>query len=89
VLVVLRQRGGDDAAGRLHRRAAEAGAALGAAGVTLNILDGPETAACLARALDPAGTTRLPGLAGAAGYDTDEPITLAQPARRPPNRAVH
>jgi hypothetical protein len=89
VLVVLRQRGGDDAAGRLHRRAAEAGAALGAAGVTLNVLDGPETAACLARALDPAGTTRLPGLAGATGYDTDEPITLAQTARRPPNRTVH
>jgi hypothetical protein len=79
VLVVLRQRGGDDAAGRLHRRAAEAGAALGAAGVTLGVLDGPEVAVCLARALDPAGTTRLPGLAGAAGYDTDEPITLAHP----------
>ena len=47
-------------AGRLHRRAAEAGAALGAAGVTLNVLDGSRTAACLARALDPAGTTRLP-----------------------------
>jgi hypothetical protein len=89
VLVVLRQRGGDDAPGRLHRRAAEAVAALGAAGVTLNILDGPETAACLARALDPAGTTRLPGLAGAAGYDTDEPVTFAQPARRQPNRTVH
>ena len=80
VLVVLRQRGGDDAAGRLHRRAAEAGAALGAAGVTLNVLDGSRTAACLARALDPAGTTRLPGLAGPAGYDTDEPVTLAHPS---------
>ena len=89
VLVVLRQRGGDDAAGRLHRRAAEAGAALGAAGVILNVLDGPETAACLARALDPASTTRLPGLAGAAAYDTEEPITLDQFARRQPNRAVH
>ena len=89
VLVVLRQRGGDDAAGRLHRRAAEAGAALGAAGVTLNVLDGPETAECLARALDPAGTTRLPGLAGAAGYDNEEPVTLAQPVRRQPNRAAH
>jgi PrgI family protein len=88
VLVVLRQRGGDDAAGRLHRRAAEAGTALGAAGVTLTVLDGPETAACLARALDPAGTARLPGLT-AASYDTDEPVTLAPPARRPPNRAVH
>jgi hypothetical protein len=89
VLVVLRQRGGDDAAGRLHRRAAEAGAALGAAGVTLNVLDGPETAACMARALDPAGTTRLTGLACAAGYDTDEPVTFAQAARRQPNRTVH
>jgi hypothetical protein len=89
VLVVLRQRGGDDAAGRLHRRAAEAGAALGAAGVTLNVLDGPETAECLARALDPAGTTRLPGLAGAAGYDNEESVTLAQPVRRQPNRAAH
>jgi hypothetical protein len=89
VLVVLRQRGGDDAAGRLHRRAAEAGAALGAAGVILNVLDGSETAACLARALDPAGTTPLPGLAGAAAYDTEEPITLDQSARRQPNRAVH
>jgi hypothetical protein len=89
VLVVLRQRGGDDAAGRLHRRAAEAGAALGAAGVTLNVLDGPETAECLARALDPASTTRLSGLAGAAGYDIEEPITLAQPARRQPSRAAH
>jgi hypothetical protein len=84
VLVVLRQprssnTTGDDAAGRLHRRAAEAGAALGAAGVTLNVLDGPQTAECLARALDPAGTARHPGLAGTAGYDTDEPVTLAHP----------
>lgn len=79
VLVVLRQRAGDDAVGRLHRRAAEAGAALAAAGVTLVALDGPGVAACLARALDPAGTTRLPGLADAASYDSDEPVTLARP----------
>ena len=65
------------------------GAALGAAGVILNVLDGSQTAACLARALAPAGTPRLPGLAGAAACDTEEPITLDQPARRQPNRAVH
>ncbi|HEY1829820.1 MAG TPA: PrgI family protein [Acidimicrobiales bacterium] len=79
VLVVLRQRAGDDAAGRLHRRAIEAGAALAAAGVTLTVLDGPQTAACLARALDPAGTTRHPGSAGASGYDAEEPVTRAHP----------
>jgi len=77
VLVVLRHgvesnRAGDDPAGRLHRRAAEAATALAAAGVTLTVLDGPATSACLARALDPAGTTRLPGLAA-----TEEPVTLA------------
>lgn len=72
VLVVLRQRAGDDPAGRLHRRAAEAATALAAAGVTLTVLDGPAASACLARALDPAGTSRLPGLAA-----TKEPVTLA------------
>ena len=77
VLVVLRHgaesnRAGDDPAGRLHRRAGEAATALAAAGVTLTVLDGPATSACLARALDPAGTTRLPGLAA-----TEEPVTLA------------
>jgi hypothetical protein len=72
VLVVLRQRAGDDLAGRLHRRASEAATALAAAGVTLTVLDGPATSACLARALDPAGTTRFPGLAA-----TEEPVTLA------------
>ena len=74
VLVVLRQRAGDDPAGRLHRRSSEAATALAAAGVTLTVLDGPGASACLARALDPAGTSRLPAAAG-----TDEPVTLAHP----------
>ncbi len=104
VLVVLRQapqannarsnNAGADAAGRLHRRAAEAAAALGAAGVTLAVLDGPAAAGCLARALDPAGPHRPRGHtrtgsygAGSSGagsygtafYGTDEPVTLVQP----------
>lgn len=83
VLVVLRQpaqsnNAGADAPARLHRRAAEAASALGAAGVTLVALDGPAAAACLARALDPAGALRPAGLEGAALYGTDEPVTLAR-----------
>ena len=74
VLVVLRQTGDDDATGRLHRRAAEAVVALGAAGVTLTVLDGPAAAGCLARALDPAGPPRPAGL----GH-TDVPVTVAHP----------
>ena len=74
VLVVLRQPAGNGAAGRLQRRAAEATAALGAAGVTLTVLDGPAAAACLTRALDPATPSR-PGLAG-----TDRPVATTQPA---------
>ncbi|MDA8283047.1 MAG: PrgI family protein, partial [Actinomycetota bacterium] len=74
VLIVLRQHAGKDAAGRLQRRAAEATAALGAAGVTLTVLDGPAAAACLTRALDPATPSR-PGLAG-----TDRPVATTQPA---------
>jgi hypothetical protein len=74
VLVVLRQPAGNDASGRLQRRAAEATAALGAAGVALTVLDGPAAAACLTRALDPATPSR-PGLAG-----TDQPVATAQPA---------
>jgi hypothetical protein len=54
VLVVLRQPGGEDTAGRLRRRAAEATAALLAAGVTLQVLDGPDVAALLTSCLDPA-----------------------------------
>ena len=58
VLIVLRQASGDDASGRLHRRAAEAAAALGAAGVTLVVLDGPAAATCLARRSRP-GRSRV------------------------------
>jgi hypothetical protein len=92
VLVVLRQApqsDNTDAAGRLHRQAAEAAAALGAAGVTLAVLDGPAAADCLARALDPAGPPRPrdptttgshgTGSHGAAYFGNDEPVTLAQP----------
>ena len=74
VLVVLRQPAGGDASGRLQRRAAEATAALGAAGVALTVLDGPAAATCLTRALDPATPSR-PGMAG-----TDQPVTTTQPA---------
>ena len=79
VLVVLRQPAGNDASGRLQRRAAEATAALGAAGVTLTVLDGPAAAACLSRALDPATPSR-PGLAG-----TDQPVTTTRPAPTVPS----
>lgn len=77
VLVVLRQGGGPDAASRLHRRAEAAVAALAAAGVTLTVLDGPSAAACLARALDPAGERRPAGL-----DSTDEAVTLAAATTR-------
>ncbi|MGH9081765.1 MAG: PrgI family protein [Acidimicrobiales bacterium] len=85
VLVVLRQppqphSAGHDAASRLARRAAEAATALGGAGVTLTALDGPQAAACLARALDPAGERRPAGGDDAARHGTDEPVTLAHPA---------
>lgn len=73
VLIVLRQASGDDASGRLHRRASEAAAALGAAGVSLVVLDGPAAARCLARALDLAGGVRVAGVVG-----TEEPITMAR-----------
>ena len=75
VLVVLRQPAGGDARGRLQRRAAEATAALGAAGVALTVLDGPAAAACLTRALDPAAPSR-PGMAGHDG----RPVTTTRPA---------
>jgi hypothetical protein len=92
VLVVLRQalqsnRAGDDPAGRLHRRASEAATALAAAGVTLTVSDGAAAAACLARALDPAGTTRIAGLDGRAA--TDEPVTLAYPRASHPGPKGH
>ena len=72
VLVVLRQSAGTDGANRLLRRAHEATVALGAAGVTLEVLDGPAALACIARALDPAGPVRPVGLGG-----TDEPVALS------------
>ncbi|MGH9091946.1 MAG: PrgI family protein [Acidimicrobiales bacterium] len=58
VLVVLRDQAGEGAGERLSRRAADAGAALGSAGVTLRVLAGPEVAACLSAALDPFDTLR-------------------------------
>ncbi len=86
VLVVLRQPAGQasaegDGAGRLLRRAAEAVSALGAAGVSLCVLDGAAASGVLARSLDPAGPPRPGGLPGAAD---DEPVTLA---RRAPTTA--
>jgi hypothetical protein len=67
VLVVLRQpmESGAPATGasdRLRRRAEEAKAALAAAGVTLDVLGGPEAGACLTRALDPTALLRPAGL---------------------------
>ena len=93
VLVVLRDPRpsngtGADTTARLHRRAAEAVSALGAAGVTLVVLDGPAAATCLARALDPAGELRPVGLDGSALYGAglsgaglsgaEQPVTLAR-----------
>jgi PrgI family protein len=72
VLVVLRQSAGADGATRLVRRAHEATVAMGAAGVTLEVLEGPAALACIARALDPAGPVRPAGLGG-----TDEPVAFA------------
>jgi hypothetical protein len=74
VLVVLRQPGGSDAAGRLRRRAADASAALAAAGVTLHVLDGPSVGALLASCLDPAAQPH-PG--AACWASSDDPVTLA------------
>jgi hypothetical protein len=77
VLVVLRQPGGEGAAGRLHHRAAEATAALLAAGVALQVLDGPDAAALLASCLDPAAPAyRSVAARGAA----DDPVTFAASA---------
>ncbi len=62
VLVVLRQpratTGDGGGRERLLRRAEEAVSALGAAGVTLRVLDGPAATSCLWAALDPAGGFR-------------------------------
>ena len=88
VLVVLRQPAGQasaegDRSGRLLRRAAEAVTALGAAGVSLSVLDGVAASGVLARSLDPAGPLRPGGLAGSSA-GVDEPVTLA---RRAPTTA--
>jgi hypothetical protein len=77
VFVVLRQRAGDDAAGRLARRANEATVSLGAAGVTLVVLDGTSAMATVTRALDPAGAHRPVGVGGIG-----EPITLRPSAQK-------
>jgi hypothetical protein len=88
VLVVLRQPAGQAStdgrgAGRLLRRAAEAVTALGAAGVSLSVLDGVAASGVLARSLDPAGPPRPGGLTGSSA-GVDEPVTLA---RRAPTTA--
>ncbi len=80
VLVVLRQPAGQasaggDRSGRLLRRAAEAAAALAAAGVSLSVLDGAAAASVLGRCLDPAAPPRPGGPPGAAD---GEPVTLAR-----------
>ena len=80
VLVVLRQPAGQasaegDGAGRLLRRAAEAAAALAAAGVSLSVLDGAAAAGVLGRCLDPAAPPRPGGLPCATD---SEPVTLAR-----------
>lgn len=73
VLVVLREAGRATDAEHLSRLAAEASASLGAAGVSLSVLDQAAAADALRRALDPAGLVRpVPG-------DTDEPVTLVRP----------
>jgi hypothetical protein len=82
VLVVLRPgaptgRAGAETAARLHRRAAEAAAALAAAGVTLSVLDATAAATCGARALDPAGDLR-PGTCGPVLSGIDVPVTVAR-----------
>ena len=84
VLVVLRQPAGQastdgQGAGRLMRRAAEAVTSLGAAGVSLSVLDGVAASGVLARSLDPAGPPRPGALAGSSA-GIDEPVTLARPA---------
>ena len=86
VLVVLRQPAGQASAaghgaGRLLRRAAEAVSALGAAGVSLSVLDAVAASGVIGRSLDPAGPPRPGGLAGVAD---DEPVTLAR-HRTPPD----
>ncbi len=87
VLVVLRQPMGQpagqasaegDRSGRLLRRAAEAVTALGAAGVSLSVLDGAGAISVLGRCLDPAALPRPGALAGSSA-GVDEPVTVARP----------
>jgi PrgI family protein len=73
VLLVLHQSAGDDAASRLQRRAGEAAAALGAAGVTLVVLDGHAAARCLSGALDSTS-----GSAAGALVASDQPVTSSR-----------
>ena len=80
VLVVLRQppssnSTGDGARERLRRRADEAVAALGAAGVTLSVLDGQAATACLGRAVDPASPPRPPGATAPGATAPGEIVT--------------
>jgi hypothetical protein len=81
VFVVLRQHAGDDAAGRLARRATEATVSLAAAGVTLVVLDGVSATATVTRALDPAGAHRPAGSGGVS-----EPITLHAVLKKEPHQ---
>jgi hypothetical protein len=80
VLVVLRQPLTADAGVRLVRRAGEATVALGAAGVSLVVLDGPAALACVARALDPAGEPRP---AGSSDNDDFVPLIHSNGAPAP------
>ena len=76
VLLVLRQPARSGGGERLRRRAADAEAALAAAGVSLSVLDGPDAACLLARALDPSGAHHRPQ----PGVG-DAPVTAARPHR--------
>jgi len=64
VLVVLRDpAGGPDATGRLRRRADDATAALGAAGIVLAALDATAASTCVQAAVDPWSPPRSVGMA--------------------------
>ena len=67
-----------EGAAQLARRAAEAVAALAAAGVSLAVLDGPAAARVLAGSLDPAAAPFPGATAGRAG-GLDDPVTLTHP----------
>ena len=81
VLVVLRDpAGGPDAPARLRRRAADAAASLGAAGIALQVLDTTAATAAVQGALDPSAPPRPPGLAPPGALVTGRRPT-ANPAR--------